>query len=172
MTAFVYLYPHVEWAGDRNDFIRTDILDTDAAESIEIATTPLPREREILIRRGQKRFRDRLLAEYQHRCCVTGTIITDVLQAAHIRPFSAGGPDILDNGLLLRSDIHDLFDLDEILIEPDTLTIYFKPPLETDPTYSPFHNGRLPATISGTFPRREFLEYRWTRRPWKVESNE
>jgi HNH endonuclease len=173
MTAFVYLHPHVSWAGERNEFIRTIILGRDADERPATTRSQLQREqRAILIRRGQQRFRDSLLREYQNRCCVTGTTIIDVLQAAHIRPFSDDGPDLVENGLLLRSDIHDLFDLDEIVIDPKTLAIYFNPPLDKDPTYAQFHNKQLPATLSGAYPSRVYLEYRWARRPWKVENGE
>lgn len=41
-----------------------------------------------------------------------------VLQAAHIRPVSAGGQHRLDNGLLLRSDVHTLFDRGYLTVDP------------------------------------------------------
>jgi putative restriction endonuclease len=47
---------------------------------------------------------------YQRRCAVTGERTLPVLEAAHIRPFAEHGPHHVENGLLLRSDLHTLFD--------------------------------------------------------------
>lgn len=61
-------------------------------------------------RLGQQSFKAVVLQAYSHRCAVTGDKVWPVLQAAHIRPLPAGGEHRLDNGLLLRSDVHTLFD--------------------------------------------------------------
>lgn len=61
-------------------------------------------------RLGQRSFQAVVLDAYHRRCAVSGTHISPVLQAAHIRPVTAGGEHRLDNGLLLRSDVHTLFD--------------------------------------------------------------
>jgi len=61
-------------------------------------------------RLGQQSFKAVVLDAYHRRCAISGTHIPLVLQAAHIRPVAAGGEHRLDNGLLLRSDIHTLFD--------------------------------------------------------------
>ncbi len=66
--------------------------------------------REILQRRGQPRFRNNLLDAYDRTCCVTGCKVIELLEAAHIDPHSDGGGYSTRNGLLLRSDIHTLFD--------------------------------------------------------------
>lgn len=59
---------------------------------------------------GQRPFQAMVLDAYHRRCAVTGDKIRPVLQAAHIQPISVGGENRLDNGLLLRSDVHTLFD--------------------------------------------------------------
>jgi putative restriction endonuclease len=69
-------------------------------------------------RLGQDSFKAVVLDAYHRRCAVTGTHIPPVLQAAHIRPVTAGGEHRLDNGLLLRSDIHTLFDRGYLGIDP------------------------------------------------------
>jgi len=51
-----------------------------------------------------------VLDAYHRRCAITGSKIWPVLQVAHIRPVTEGGEHRLDNGLLLRSDVHTLFD--------------------------------------------------------------
>lgn len=61
-------------------------------------------------RLGQQAFKSMVLAAYHRRCAITGGRITPVLQAAHIRPVAHHGEHRLDNGLLLRSDVHTLFD--------------------------------------------------------------
>ncbi|HSD61518.1 MAG TPA: HNH endonuclease, partial [Burkholderiales bacterium] len=62
-------------------------------------------------RLGQGAFRVLVTDAYHRRCAVTGEKTLPVLQAAHIRPFAENGPNTVDNGLLLRSDLHTLFDL-------------------------------------------------------------
>jgi putative restriction endonuclease len=61
-------------------------------------------------RLGQKSFQALVLDAYRGRCAITGERIRPVLQAAHIQPVSVGGQNRTDNGLLLRSDVHTLFD--------------------------------------------------------------
>lgn len=71
-----------------------------------------------LVRRrlGQGAFRVLVTDLYGRRCAVTGERTLPVLEAAHILPVSKGGIHRPDNGLLLRSDIHKLFDLGYVTI--------------------------------------------------------
>lgn len=71
-------------------------------------------DRELVLalrRRGQSKFRRQILLAYDFRCAVTGSDAVQVLEAAHIHPHAAGGPMETSNGLLLRADIHLLFDM-------------------------------------------------------------
>lgn len=61
-------------------------------------------------RLGQGGFKALVHNAYRDRCSITGHKIRPTLQAAHIRPVSKGGEHRLDNGLLLRSDVHTMFD--------------------------------------------------------------
>lgn len=61
-------------------------------------------------RLGQRAFQAVVLGAYHRSCAITGDRIRPVLQAAHIRPLPRGGEHRLDNGLLLRSDVHTLYD--------------------------------------------------------------
>lgn len=61
-------------------------------------------------RLGQGAFKASLLTAYAGTCAVTGSRLTPALEAAHIRSFASGGRHDVTNGLLLRSDIHKLFD--------------------------------------------------------------
>ena len=62
------------------------------------------------VRKGQSRFRKALHTLYGSRCAFTGTDEESVLEACHIISHAKTGDNSLDNGLLLRSDIHVLFD--------------------------------------------------------------
>ncbi len=65
----------------------------------------------VVQRRGQPEFRRRLLAAYGGRCAVTGSSAVPVLEAAHIDAYSGDHTQHVRNGMLLRSDVHTLFDL-------------------------------------------------------------
>jgi hypothetical protein len=80
-------------------------------------------ERQIRERRGQREFRDALRQRYGDRCLVTGCKVLAVLEAAHITPYRGEQDNHPENGLLLRSDIHTLFDLDLLRIEPEELIV-------------------------------------------------
>lgn len=62
------------------------------------------------IRLGQGAFRILVTDAYNRKCSISGEKTLPVLEAAHIKPFSESGPNFISNGLLLRSDIHKLFD--------------------------------------------------------------
>jgi len=70
-------------------------------------------------RLGQGAFRVLVTDTYERRCAVTREKALPVLEAAHIRPVAEGGPHNITNGLLLRSDIHTLFDRGYVSISPD-----------------------------------------------------
>ena len=69
-------------------------------------------------RLGQGSFRALVTDAYSYRCAITRERTLPVLQAAHIRPYSEGGSHELSNGLLLRSDLHTLFDQHYLTIDP------------------------------------------------------
>lgn len=61
-------------------------------------------------RLGKGAFKALVMQSYQRRCAITGHKIAPTLEAAHIRPVASGGEHRVDNGLLLRSDVHTMFD--------------------------------------------------------------
>ncbi len=70
-------------------------------------------------RLGQGGFRSLVTEAYHRRCAMTGERTLPVLQASHIRPFADSGPHRVDNGLLLRADLHILYDRGYITVTPD-----------------------------------------------------
>jgi putative restriction endonuclease len=69
-------------------------------------------------RLGQGAFRLLVTDAYQRRCAVTGERTLPVLDAAHIRPYAELGPHRLENGILLRKDLHALFDAGYVTVTP------------------------------------------------------
>ncbi len=71
-----------------------------------------------VVRQGQAAFRAQLLQAYEGKCALTGFDLPEALEAAHISPFRGKQTNILGNGLLLRADIHGLFDAGVIGFNP------------------------------------------------------
>ena len=84
------------------------------------------------VRLGQAAFKALVQEAYGRRCAVTGDKIVPVLQAAHIRPVTAQGQNRVDNGLLLRSDVHTLFDRGYLGVHPERNTLLVSPRLRAD----------------------------------------
>jgi putative restriction endonuclease len=115
-------------------------------------------------RLGQGAFRLLVTDAYGRRCAVTGEKTLPVLEAAHIRPFSQSGPHDVANGLLLRSDLHTLFDRGYLTVDPG-LTVQVSSRIREEYT-----NGRDYYALEGRRlislpqqeqqrPSREFLEW-------------
>src|SRR5262249_12779899 len=97
--------------------------------------------KDIQARRGQEQFRKILIQTYHH-CLITGCEAKDALEAAHIRPYKDEiEGQKLPNGLLLRADIHTLFDLYKIAIEPERLSVIVHKDIEI--SYGKYHNSVL-----------------------------
>ena len=88
-------------------------------------------------RLGQGSFRLLVTDAYHYRCAMTSERTLPVLEAAHIRPYAKDGKHELSNGLLLRSDLHKLFDLGYVSVDPREKRI-----LVSDRIKAEFENGR------------------------------
>lgn len=109
-------------------------------------------------------WRSMLTDFYGRQCAISGERALPVLEAAHIRPVALGGPNRLGNGLLLRSDVHTLFDRGYITVTPAHRIQVAKKQLKDDfdngEPYVPFHGKKasLPG-LAAAQPAREFLEW-------------
>ena len=113
----------------------------------------------IRARRGQRTFRNKLIKRYGPRCMVSGCPLVDVVEAAHIWPYRNLSDNHPDNGLLLRADLHTLFDLDLMGIDPDTHEVRVSPAAH-NAGYEAFHG--LKVDVRGTSgPSHEALAQRW-----------
>lgn len=72
----------------------------------------------VLPRLGQGSFRVLVTDAYYRRCAITGERTLPALDAAHIKPFSQSGKHSVDNGILMRRDLHALFDRGYITVSP------------------------------------------------------
>lgn len=110
----------------------------------------------VLARPGQAQFRNDLLKAYNTTCLLTRDTIPEILEAAHIRPVEHDGPDDVANGLMLRVDIHRLFDSGNIRIRP-TGELVLSEALRASNSYR-----NLPERINlPAFVSREHLEWRY-----------
>jgi hypothetical protein len=99
------------------------------------------KDRMIAVREGQPAFRAALIAAYGGRCAVSGTSVIRVLEAAHISPYRGVHSNKVTNGLLLRSDLHRLFD-SRLLAISEGGTVLLAPLLR-DSEYQALHGADL-----------------------------
>jgi putative restriction endonuclease len=120
--------PHIQqgrkFDTDQNDGLRlwnavTDKLQNRATVLGVVEPTRFGAEYLTRARLGQGAFRVLVTDAYSRRCAVTGERTLPVLEAAHIKPYSEEGPHLVSNGLLLRSDLHILFDNGYITVTED-----------------------------------------------------
>jgi putative restriction endonuclease len=71
------------------------------------------------VRLGQGAFRVMITDAYFRKCSITGERTLPVLEAAHIKPYAKSGPHFISNGILLRADVHKLFDNGYITVSPN-----------------------------------------------------
>ena len=148
------LYPSAE-EGEKssNDQLQGEYIPTSNDERQSVF-------RAIMHRRGQHSFRARLLKQYGEKCMITGCEILDVIEAAHINPYRGEKDNHLSNGLLLRADIHTLFDLDLIGIDPDKNTIHLNKSIIKD-GYKELEGAHLQFLDKKKPPSKVALELRW-----------
>jgi putative restriction endonuclease len=115
-------------------------------------------------RLGQGAFRVLVADAYQRRCAITGERTLPVLEAAHIRPYANDGPHRVSNGLLLRSDLHTLFDNGYITVTTDyriEVSRRIKEEFSNGREYYAHHGRRLEVLPAHQLeqPAREYLAW-------------
>lgn len=115
------LHKTTQLASVVNDYTSSD----ESRSFAESPNTPLPYNpsrfeyRQSKVRIGQGAFRMKVAEAYSNRCAMTGENTLPVLEAAHILPVSESGPNIVSNGLFIRSDFHKLYDIGLVSVSPD-----------------------------------------------------
>lgn len=166
---YLGLFNYVEHSGSRpaNFILRQQspapLIDAQAADQDEFDPENLEDARRrvlrsVAIRRGQRAFRDSLFAAYDGTCAITGCAIPDLLEAAHIYPYRGAETNRTDNGLLLRADIHTLFDCGLLAIDSQTMTVLLAEILRSS-EYADFHGAPLrPSASPDCAPSKKALD--------------
>jgi HNH endonuclease len=115
------------------------------------------------VRRGQTLLRARLLQVYGSRCAVTGDGPQSVLEAAHIQPHATAGWNRSTNAILLRADLHCLFDDGLVRIEPTRLEVHLDASLKPT-SYWSLRGRHLAPRLDGLRPDLLALKDRWESR--------
>lgn len=115
-------------------------------------------------RLGQGSFRALVTNAYSKRCAMTGERTLPVLEAAHIKSYAESGPHSIRNGLLLRADLHKLFDRQYITITPDLKIEVSKrihEEYQNGKDYYKLHGKDLAARPDdpNELPAREYIEW-------------
>jgi len=96
----------------------------------------------IRTRRGVHTFRDKLINRYGARCMISGCSVLALIEACHVGKYQGPEDNHPANGILLRSDLHTLFDLDLIGINPSDMQVVIHPGLKGT-EYEKFAGARM-----------------------------
>ena len=110
------------------------------------------------VRPDQKKFREELMKKYNKSCVITGDKCLSTLKGCHIIEVNDNGNFDVDNGLLLRSDIHDSFDAYLWAINPETLLIETKQNIDVG-EISKFAGNKVKLNLNPTLKYN--LNYRY-----------
>ena len=171
-TMLIYLHPNIKWDSDKNEIYWEDIIQhQDLLEPTKIYIEQASDDEldkllvQINKRKNQDKFRKALLQLYNNKCAISSINTDVVLRAAHILPHAKNGNNKNENGILLRSDLHDLFDNDLLLIHPEKLTIHLHPSLKKS-YYSIYEGRKLASRIDKSKPNFEYLQEKWNNSSW------
>lgn len=106
-------------------------------------------------RLGQGAFRVAVTEAYGRQCAITNGKVLPALDAAHIKPYGEGGDHVKSNGILLRKDIHSVFDAGYVTIKDDFTFIVSKKVKEV------FNNGEEYLRLHGAVVRRPNRKADW-----------
>lgn len=152
---------HQYGTGGRRAEVAVDVSQSSSVfDASSIQDGRLRTLRSIALRRGQPAFRKSLMSAYGGICAITGCAVSSVLEAAHIIPYLGDDTNHVQNGLLLRADIHTLFDLGLVTIEPETYIVRVSPELSDSGYWE--HEGKAlqVPTSKHEWPSKEALAQR------------
>ncbi|WP_435278960.1 HNH endonuclease [Streptomyces sp. 1222.5] len=124
----------------------------------------------VQVRQGQGIFRERLLSEQGERCAFSGPTPASALEAAHLYSFAESGEHYEYGGLLLRRDLHALFDLGHIAVDPTTDCIDVRESIRAYPLYGQLHSK--PVTLSLRPQHRVWLGAHWDQNRSKSDATQ
>jgi hypothetical protein len=141
------------------DSLRVGGTEPDSVDEAAREIARLKRMAEQWIRPEQREFRNKIRICFQDRCAVTGCTTADVLEAAHISTKNGFDDNSESNGILLRSDIHLLFDRLLITLSEDGTKIEVSPEL-TDQGYLFLRDAEVARSVEGPLSKEKIREHR------------
>jgi hypothetical protein len=156
---------------DQNSLRQIDLVKFEAlVGSLPTATTNRYRRRKtelagghhlrtVRTRKGQNSFRERLIEIYGYKCALTGSNNRAALDAAHLYQYSEHGVHHESGGLLLRRDIHGLFDAGLISVNPKSLLIEVHEEIKEIPAYREIDGQKIQVKVSAK--TKTWLEAHW-----------
>lgn len=112
------------------------------------------------VRRGQAKFRANLTRLYDGKCAISGWAPEEVLEAAHLIGHAGSGLNDIKNGILLRADLHVLFDAGLLRIDPEKHEVVLDASLKAT-NYWHLNGALLRLRTDGTQPGTNHLRARW-----------
>ncbi len=109
-------------------------------KKVKTVKSPPPRE-------GQQEFKEELKETYGYRCLISGCHIEQIIEASHIIPYSKIESHDVANGLLLRVDLHRLFDAHLIAIHPTTREVFISEQIAKD--YQDIRGIKIASCLTG-----------------------
>lgn len=146
-----YVYPsgghEIPMAESPLDYEASQLDDSGEFDPSDVEDARRHTVRSIAVRQGQPEFRRSLLDAYGGRCAISGCDAKEALEAAHIVGYLGPATNHVQNGLLLRADLHTLFDRGLIGVVPGEWTVIVHPDL-WGTTYEELHGiaVRIPAS--------------------------
>ncbi|MEU2073974.1 HNH endonuclease [Streptomyces sp. NPDC013489] len=110
---------------------------------------------------GQDSFRKELLRQHGERCAITGNTPAAALEAAHLYSYAESGEHHEHGGLLLRRDLHRLFDLGYVAVDPETGKLDISKAVREYPLYGDLHGCELRVALRPE--HREWLGVHWAK---------
>ena len=133
----------------------------DFIQTVEARIASGHKVRSVRVRVGQGAFRRRLVERYGNTCAFTGPCPDAVIQACHLYSYAEKGVHHEAGGLLLRADLHTLFDRGEIRVEPKTQRLDLDSKLSDFPLYFQLNGRQL-------FIEPSSGQQRWLRAHWEM----
>ncbi|UZD91619.1 HNH endonuclease signature motif containing protein [Cognatishimia activa] len=87
---------------------------------------------QVISRPQQAQFRINVLEAWKGKCAISSCDALAALEAAHLVPVAVGGSDEIENGILLRSDLHKLFDANLVALNPTSNKVHFHSSIENN----------------------------------------
>lgn len=168
--ALIQFHPNISWDRASGNIVWRPVISTQVMPIEElIEEAPDDEFEKILVavnrRKYQSTFRQNLMQVYGSKCVVSGTNSFEVLEAAHISTHAGSRNNDTSNGLLLRADLHILFDRGLLQIHPTTLKIHLSPTIQ-EPEYTRYTGNLIIERLDGKKPSEAYLQAKWESADW------